>query len=214
MRASSQPGLWGSRRQCGLDAARHRALCIGASRTYSGLTRFLSGSGWASGGGSGWPSPTIYQRARAAEQCSQLAAIARAWVRSVWTYVKPLGALYHAANEDAGIARALVTGAIDALGDDLIILGPVSGLLASVAAKAKLGYLREGFADRATRADGTLVPRGEPGALVTDPALAAARARELIRNRAVDTLCVHGDTPGAVAIARAVRTAMDILSAC
>jgi UPF0271 protein len=52
------------------------------------------------------------------------------------------------------------------------------------------------------------VPRGEPGALVVDPALAAARTRELAARGDVDTLCIHGDTPGALVIARAVREAL------
>ncbi|HEY6458524.1 MAG TPA: LamB/YcsF family protein, partial [Polyangiaceae bacterium] len=76
-----------------------------------------------------------------------------------------------------------------------------------------LGYLREGFADRGTRADGTLIPRGEPGALVTDAARAASNAVALARSGAVDTICVHGDTPGAVVIARAVRDALEALDA-
>ena len=59
------------------------------------------------------------------------------------------------------------------------------------------------------RADGTLVPRGEPGALVEDPERAAARARELASRGDVDTICVHGDTPGAATIAREVRAAVD-----
>ena len=70
---------------------------------------------------------------------------------------------------------------------------------------AKTAFAREGFADRAMRPDGSLVPRGEPGALVTDPAMARAQARRMIASGGYDTLCVHGDTAGAVVIARAVR---------
>jgi UPF0271 protein len=68
---------------------------------------------------------------------------------------------------------------------------------------------REGFADRATRPDGTLVPREEAGALILEPSVAAARAAALVASGEVDTICVHGDTPGAVAIARAVRSVLD-----
>jgi UPF0271 protein len=57
------------------------------------------------------------------------------------------------------------------------------------------------------RPDGSLVPRTEPNALITDPAAAAAQARALIDK--VDTICVHADTPGAVAIARTVRATLD-----
>jgi UPF0271 protein len=59
------------------------------------------------------------------------------------------------------------------------------------------------------RADGTLLPRGEPGALLLDPRAAAARARALLQGLGVDTICVHGDTPGAADIARAVRAVLD-----
>jgi len=74
-----------------------------------------------------------------------------------------------------------------------------------------LVYLCEGLADRATRPDGMLVPRSEPGALITDPAAAAARARSLLAAGDVDTICVHGDSPGSLAIASAVRSALDDL---
>jgi UPF0271 protein len=85
--------------------------------------------------------------------------------------------------------------------------------LADEALRASLTFAREGFADRATRADGSLVPRGEPGALVVDPGEAVERARVLVSSHVVDTLCVHGDTPGAVEIARAVRAALDAIPA-
>jgi UPF0271 protein len=68
-------------------------------------------------------------------------------------------------------------------------------------------YLVEAFADRGVLPDGSLIPRGQPGALVQDPAVAAERART-ITNAEADTLCIHGDTPNAVAIARAVRSAL------
>jgi 5-oxoprolinase (ATP-hydrolysing) subunit A len=127
-------------------------------------------------------------------------------------FVKPHGALYHAAHDDAATAEALVLGAIEGLGAGLTIVGPPRGALAEAAARAGVAFAREGFADRATRADGTLVPRGEPGALVLDPAAAADRARALAASGEVDTICVHGDTPGAVDLARAVRAALDSLS--
>jgi 5-oxoprolinase (ATP-hydrolysing) subunit A len=96
-----------------------------------------------------------------------------------------------------------------ALGKGITFLGPPEGALAAAVAGAGLALLREGFADRGTRADGTLVPRGEAGALLADPAAAAERASSLVAGGAVDTVCVHGDTPGAVAIARAVREVLD-----
>jgi UPF0271 protein len=142
------------------------------------------------------------------EQCLRLAGVA-AGRRARVAYLKPHGALYHDANADPAAADAIVRAASEALGPTVTLIGPPRGALAEAAAKAAIAYAREGFADRATRSDGTLVPRTEPGALVTDPAKAAARAADLVAGRAFESLCVHGDTPGAVAIARAVRRVLD-----
>jgi UPF0271 protein len=138
-----------------------------------------------------------------AEQCASLRAAAGALGVEVIA-AKPHGALYHAAHRTPEIAVACVGGVRLALGD-VPIVGPAGGALAT-ASGARL--LREAFADRAARPDGTLVARGQPGALVTDPGRAAARARELAARGDVDTICIHGDTPGAVDIARAVREAL------
>jgi UPF0271 protein len=147
-----------------------------------------------------------------AAQCARLAAIARAASAAV-AFVKPHGALYHAAHQQAPVAEALVRGVVQALGTQLTVVGPAGGRLEAASRAAGLAYAREGFADRATRADGSLVPRSEAGALVLDPSMAADRARALAATGAVDTICVHGDTPGAVAIATAVRGVLDALGA-
>lgn len=147
-------------------------------------------------------------RASVTQQCARLAAVARA-MGAATRFVKAHGALYHAAREDAAVASALVDGALDALGPGITFLGPGAGELATAVARAGLALCREGFADRATRVDGTLVPRGEPGALILEPSVAAARTSALVASGRVDTVCVHGDTPGAVAIARAVRGVLD-----
>jgi UPF0271 protein len=133
------------------------------------------------------------------QQCAALAAVAARYDRRI-AWVKPHGALYHDAARDPVLAAAVMRGARAALGADVGVIGPPTGVL-----RGSARYLREGFADRAMRPDGTLVPRGEPGALITDPAAAAAQARRL---EGVDTICVHADTPGALAIARAVREAL------
>lgn len=142
-----------------------------------------------------------------AAQCAALDEAARE-VGARVVHAKAHGALYHAASADDTTARAFVAGVRRALGD-VAIVGPAASALAAAAREAGVAFVREGFADRGVRADGSLVPRGEPGALVTDPARAAARAIELAMSGAVDTVCVHGDTPGALAIARAVRDALD-----
>jgi UPF0271 protein len=89
----------------------------------------------------------------------------------------------------------------------ITFIGPPTGAFADAVRIRGLTYLREGFADRAVRPDGSLVPRTEPGALITDPVAAAARARELVDQ--VDTICVHADSPGSLEIARAVRAILD-----
>jgi UPF0271 protein len=144
------------------------------------------------------------------EQCARLGALAREAGARV-AFVKPHGALYHDGRDDETTADAIALGAKLALGE-VTIVGPARSALARAAARATLPFAREGFADRATREDGSLVPRGEPGALVLDPSAAAARAASLAAAGEVDTICVHGDTPGAVLVARAVRTALDALA--
>lgn len=139
------------------------------------------------------------------EQLATLAAIARRHARTV-EYVKPHGALYHDAAASEPIARAVVGAITDVLGDRIIVIGPPAGTLRDAAAARGLGYASEGFADRRMRDDGSLVPRSEPGALITEPAAAAAQARALAAH--VDTICVHADTPGALAIAGAVHRAL------
>lgn len=142
-------------------------------------------------------------------QCRRLDAIARAAGVTIVS-VKPHGALYHAAHADPADAIACVDGVARAFGPnaDVSIVGLAGGWLQRAAGDWKLRFEREAFADRGVRADGTLVPRGEPGALIEDPIAAAERARALAASGDVDTLCIHGDTPGALAIARAVRAAL------
>jgi 5-oxoprolinase (ATP-hydrolysing) subunit A len=143
--------------------------------------------------------------ATVAEQCAALAAIARQHGRTV-DYVKPHGALYHDAAAHDAIARTVVGASLDALGDRVVVIGPPAGALREAATARGLRYASEGFADRRMRDNGSLVPRTEPGALLTDPAEAAAQARALAGR--VDTICVHADTPGALAIAGAVHRAL------
>jgi UPF0271 protein len=138
-------------------------------------------------------------------QVGQLAALAlESGLRL--THVKPHGALYHRVARDPEAARAFVS-AVSALDEELAIVGfPGSELLAAAAA-AGLTPVAEGFADRGYAGDGTLLARGERGALLSGKS-AAAQAAELAR-RGVKTLCVHSDSPGAAATARAVRRALE-----
>jgi 5-oxoprolinase (ATP-hydrolysing) subunit A len=154
--------------------------------------------------------PEVLQ-AQVAAQCARLAQLA-AEVGLAVRSAKPHGALYHAANGRPELARAVVRGVVEALGPGVLLVGPPSGALRDEAREAGLAYAREGFADRGTRADGSLIARGEPGAVVTDVALARDTARRLVLSGEVDTVCVHGDTPGALALAREVRGVLDVLT--
>ncbi|RYZ42255.1 MAG: carboxyltransferase domain-containing protein [Myxococcaceae bacterium] len=149
-------------------------------------------------------------RAQVAEQCGRLVALARGLGVPV-RHAKPHGALYHSANKSPGLARAVVDGVVEALGTDVTFVGPGAGALRDAARAAGLGYAREGFADRGTLPDGSLIPRGQPGAVLTDVARARENTVRLATGGTVDTLCVHGDTPGAVALAREVRAMLDAL---
>jgi UPF0271 protein len=150
-----------------------------------------------------------------ADQIEALERIVQARGSSL-THVKPHGALYHAGAQSPDVARAIVAG-VRRAGAPLVVVGPPGSRLLEAAREAGLAVAAEAFADRRYRADGTLVPRGEPDALLTDPEEAAEQALHLARDRFViaqdgvrveivaDTLCLHGDTPGAPAIARRVR---------
>lgn len=135
-------------------------------------------------------------------------------------YLKPHGALYHAAADDPGVARAVLAG-IEDLG--LPVLTRPGGELAIAAAAAGLPVYAEAFADRGYAADGRLVPRDHPAALVADPGEVSARVRRLVQHGVItsvdgvpvpvqpDSLCVHSDTPGALAMAQAARSALESL---
>jgi 5-oxoprolinase (ATP-hydrolysing) subunit A len=132
------------------------------------------------------------------------------------THVKPHGALYHSGAEFPDVARAIAEG-VRRVGTDLVLVGAAGSLLIGAGQDAELPVAEEAFADRRYRADGTLVPRGSAGALITDPDEAAEQAVGLARDAAVvaedrsrisvraDTICLHGDTPGAAEIARRIH---------
>lgn len=136
-------------------------------------------------------------------------------------YIKAHGALYHRTARDAEAAAALCRAAHSVGTRPLPLLGPAEGSeLEQVAKRAGLPFFREGFLDRGYRADGTLVPRGESGAMIADPAEAAARAVAIARGEPVaaidgsrikigaDSLCIHGDSGAASVQLRAVREAL------
>lgn len=140
-------------------------------------------------------------------QVGALRALAEAAGARV-AYLKPHGALYHAVSAHAAQAEAVIDAARVS---GLPVLGLAGSPFLAAVRAAGLEAVGEGFADRAYRSDGTLVPRAEPGALLTEPAAVAQQAVTLATRDgepAVRSLCLHGDTPGAAASARAVREAL------
>jgi 5-oxoprolinase (ATP-hydrolysing) subunit A len=149
------------------------------------------------------------------EQALALAAIVRAAGTAV-THLKPHGALYNMAARDAAIAEAIAAAThqfdqacilFGLAGSELIKAGEIAGLMTA----------SETFADRTYQADGSLTPRTSPDALIHDPAAAAERVLKMVLQGTVtsqhgteiplraETICIHGDSPGAAEMAKAVR---------
>jgi UPF0271 protein len=119
-------------------------------------------------------------------------------------YVKPHGALYNQACRDREIAELFVMAAAQ-LG--LPVVGLPESQLESVTFD-RVQFVREGFADRRYRPDGSLVPRSEPDAFISDPAEAAEQVERLFREKGIRTVCVHGDNSDAVQFTRSLRDAL------
>lgn len=177
------------RRVCG-EAAR-RGVAVGAQVSYDDRPNF---------GRVDLDVPPDLLAEQVADQVGVLSAIAAEEGARV-DYVKPHGALYNRAVHDEVQAAAVLAGS-----GELPVLGLPGGVLLDLAAAAGREVRREGFPDRAYTPEGRLFPRSEPGAVLGDSATIAARAVELAER--VDSVCVHGDSPGAVGHARAVRDAL------
>lgn len=134
-------------------------------------------------------------------------------------HVKPHGAIYNRAAVDEPLAMALAR-AVAAFDRDLILVGLPNSATERAARAAGIPYAREAFADRAYNPDGTLASRKLAGAVISDPLEVARRAVQMVTQRRVrtpdggeialeaETLCIHGDTPGAPELARVVRAAL------
>ena len=151
-------------------------------------------------------------------QVGALEAIARA-EGSRLQHVKAHGALYNMAARDRALADAIAR-AIKAFDASLIMFGLPNSLMIDAGKAAGLRVAAEGFADRAYQPDGSLTPRSQAGAVIHDPEVVVARAvkmatagvvvtpdgREIALR--VDTICVHGDTPGAPVLTQRIRAAL------
>lgn len=191
------------------DAAAARGVVIGAQVSYRDLAGF------------GRRFIDVAPHELADEVLYQIGAL-EAFARAAGTrvgYVKPHGALYNATVHHERQAMAVVAG-VRAYGR-LPVLGLPGSRLLAAAADAGLECVQEAFADRGYTPEGTLVPRSEPNALITDTDAVVERATRLAERGeivAVDgtvlpstarSLCLHGDTPGAVRHATAVRAALE-----
>jgi UPF0271 protein len=135
-------------------------------------------------------------------------------------HVKPHGILYAMAEQWEGLAQAIGEAARES-GERFILMTLASGKSDALCRKMGVRVASEGFADRAYERDGTLVSRRKAGALITDPARAAAQAVRMAAegkvrtidgvdiDLSVQTICCHGDTPGAERIVRAVREGLE-----
>ena len=190
-------------------AAAARGVTVGAHPSYPDLVGF--GRRHLELSAEELTAATVYQLG-ALDACCRAAGTRLA-------YVKPHGALYHDVSRDPVLARAFVQGVVAVA--PLAVLGPEGSDLLSAAADAGLATAAEFFADRGYRPDGSLVPRGDPGAVIDDPDAVAERAVAMVTSRMVravdgtglpvvaDSICLHSDTPGAVRLARRVRAALE-----
>ncbi|HEY0717290.1 MAG TPA: 5-oxoprolinase subunit PxpA [Streptosporangiaceae bacterium] len=192
------------RRCCAAAVA--RGVAIGAQVSYRDLAGF---------GRREMDVPPDELAAEVLYQIAALDGIARAEGGRV-RYVKPHGALYNRIVRDPVQARA-VAAAVASYDQSLPLLTLPGSVAARVAADTGLRAAAEAFADRAYTAEGTLVSRRQPGAVLSDPGEVSARAVALAtRGRVMaaggqeievrpESICLHGDTPGAVGLARSVR---------
>jgi UPF0271 protein len=192
------------RRTCGLAA--ERGVVVGAQVGYHDLAGF--GRRFIDMDPVELADDVLYQ-------IGALEALARVSGTAV-RYVKPHGALYNAVVDHEGQARAVVD-AVRAYDPALPVVGLPGSVLLATAERAGLRTVREAFADRAYTPQGTLVSRREAGAVLSDPAEVARRVVQMVVEGHVDAIdgsrvtvhaesvCVHGDSPGAVAMAQRIR---------
>lgn len=138
-------------------------------------------------------------------------------------HVKPHGALYNQAERDPELAAAIVR-AVAGYPRPLILVGRAGSAMEEAARRAGAPFAPEAFADRRYRADGSLLPRSQPGAVIESPEEVAEQVRRLCTQGEVladdgahvkvafETLCVHSDTPGAPALGRRVRAELEAIS--
>jgi UPF0271 protein len=192
--------------------------------------RFAKAAGVAVGAHPGFPDPAGFGRREmhlTAQEAEDLVLYQVAAVGGVAAsegvrlkHVKPHGALYNMAARDGVLAGAIAR-AVAAFDHTLILVGPPGSEMLAAGAAAGLRVAAEAFADRAYEPDGSLMSRQKPGAVLHDPDIVASRALSIVKERCVvasdgsrlpldvQTICVHGDTPGSAALAMSLRKALE-----
>lgn len=192
-----------------LKAAKARGRAIGAHVSYPDLVGF---------GRRAMSVPYEALKADVLYQIGALSGLARS-VGAQVAYVKPHGALYHAMSASEATGAAVIDAIVE-LGGSRTLVAPANAPVLDAARRKGLNTVAELFADRAYRSDGSLLPRSEAGAVLHDADTIASRMVGLMRDGVLDdvdgrplkldggTICVHGDNPSAVVIARHLRDAL------
>jgi UPF0271 protein len=195
--------------QATVAAALERGVAIGAHPSYPDRENF---------GRSEMQLAPANVRADVIYQVGALDALVRA-AGGRLHHVKPHGALYNQAARDPALADAIALAVLD-VNPSLAVYGLAGSELLKAAERAGLRAVAEVFADRGYRADGSLVPRSQPGALIDDADEAVARTLRMVRDGVVqaitgetvplraETICLHGDGPHALAFARAIHQSL------
>ena len=192
-----------------VDSAARRGVAIGAHPSYPDHENF------------GRREMQIAEEELEAELVSQIEALAKCCANAgaPLRYVKPHGALYNVAARNDEVARVIAV-AVQRVNPSLALLGLADSTMIYEAARAGLTVACEAFADRAYLANGTLLSRDRPGAVLHDPDGVASRALVMARDQYVETidgvrlevkadsLCIHGDNPHALALVTATRAAL------
>jgi len=181
-----------------LRLAKHHGVVCGAHPSYPDRENF---------GRVELALPPAEIEATVEEQIRSLAAIA-ASVGVELAHVKPHGALYNTATRNESVAAAIARG-VARWSRSVILVGMARTRMLEVWSGMGFRVAAEAFADRAYELDGSLRSRSKPGALITDPFLAAERAVGIARRGEVQTICTHSDTPGAEWIVASVRARLE-----
>ena len=189
----------------------------GDARTMERTARLALGRGVRIGAHPGYPDRENFGRVEIAMTAEAIADTVYAQIARLddvvqrlggaIVHVKPHGALYNVAVRHADVARAIAQGAAR-WNPQTTLFGLAGSPMLDVWREMGMAVAGEAFADRRYEPDGTLRARKFPDALITDPREAAAQALRFARQGLAETICVHGDTPGSVAILKACRNAL------